>query len=111
MNLSSLERQLFADRGINTILTQNDFVYGHRGCNFCGGSGYKGRVAIMEMVDINDEIRTEILRNADESTIGKLAAKYGCKPMYHLGLEAVSRGATDFSAIGELVASIGFSQS
>jgi len=55
------------------------------GCSRCNGSGYKGRIAIAEIVSINDEIRQAILRRADASEIEALYRKTNANSLLRSG--------------------------
>jgi len=53
-----------------------DFFMG-KGCEECGGTGYKGRMGIYEVLEVNDFVRDAIMRNADAGEIKKIAIKNG----------------------------------
>lgn len=57
---------------------QNDTkIYKGTGCSFCGGTGYKGRTAIHEILIVNKEIRTLIDKKASIDEIREVAAANG----------------------------------
>ena len=50
-------------------------LYKGRGCERCSGTGYKGRIGIHEVLEINEDIREAIVRKAPPHELAALAAK------------------------------------
>ena len=48
-----------------------------KGCNKCGGQGYKGRVGIYEVMDMGDEVKHLVTTQADAQTITAKAIEKG----------------------------------
>jgi type IV pilus assembly protein PilB len=67
-------------------------VYRGKGCDTCNGSGYKGRVAIYEVLDISAKIREMILQNASVDDIKSAAIKDGMKTLRMCALTKVAQG-------------------
>lgn len=65
-----------------------------KGCDACGGSGYKGRVAIYEVLDLTPGVKEAILRNASSDEIKKQAIKDGMKTLRMSALTKVALGET-----------------
>jgi general secretion pathway protein E len=65
-----------------------------KGCKACHEAGFKGRLAINELMTINEEIRDLILGKASSDEIGKAAVKAGMQPMRADGLEKVRQQIT-----------------
>ena len=65
------------------ILTDNtiDSAYFPVGCSFCNYTGYSGRFAIHEVLELDTELRTMITRNAGTEEIHDYAVKHGMKFM------------------------------
>lgn len=63
-------------------------------CKTCNSTGFKGRVAIMEMLIIDDEVRQAIIKNTDSSTLNKIAVKNGLIPIDEDGMKKVNLGWT-----------------
>ncbi|HBM15332.1 MAG TPA: type II secretion system protein GspE [Lentisphaeria bacterium] len=63
-------------------------------CKTCSSSGFKGRLAIMELLVIDDEVRQAIIKNTDSSTLNKIAIKNGMIPIQDDGIEKVKAGLT-----------------
>lgn len=68
--------------------------YKGAGCDVCGGSGYKGRVGIYELMIVNNEIRELILKHASVSELTKEAKKHGMKTLREDGFRKVLNGVT-----------------
>ena len=66
---------------------------GH-GCEVCFGSGYKGRLGIFEMMELNEEIRSLIMANQDASKISGAARRNGMRTLREDGWLKVAIGAT-----------------
>lgn len=73
--------------------------YKGRGCSACNNSGYKGRVALYEVMPISDEIKEMILEGASASDIKKAAVRQGTKTLRMSGLEKIKEGATSIDEI------------
>src|SRR5256886_6598995 len=56
---------------------ENILTYRGAGCESCFGSGFKGRVGIFELMEINEELRQKIMANADAGEITKAARRNG----------------------------------
>ena len=65
-----------------------------QGCEVCFGSGYKGRLGIFEMMELNEEIRSLIMANQDASKITGAARRNGMRTLREDGWLKVALGAT-----------------
>jgi type II secretory ATPase GspE/PulE/Tfp pilus assembly ATPase PilB-like protein len=73
--------------------------YRGKGCEKCGGSGYRGRVCINEVLVADDEIRAAILRKSSSSEIKKIAVKNGMTTMLEDGFEKAQKGETSIEEV------------
>ena len=64
------------------------------GCNRCGGTGYRGRVGLFEVMPITETIHRLILERASVSDIAATAIAEGMRTMYQDGIEKVRAGVT-----------------
>src|ERR1700730_15123762 len=64
------------------------------GCENCFGTGYRGRVGIFELMELNEELRAIIMRNEDASIITAAARRNGMRNLRDDGWEKVARGVT-----------------
>lgn len=64
-------------------------------CEVCYGVGYKGRLAVYEIMTMNDELRQLTAQRVDGVTLYESAKRQGFKPMRDDALEKVKMGLTD----------------
>ncbi len=76
----------------------NTFYHG-RGCGECNNKGYKGRVGIFEILEINEEIRQSIIRHASAEEITKIGLKNGMIPLVRDGVNKASGGITTIEEV------------
>ena len=69
-------------------------VYHGKGCEICNSTGYKGRIAIYEVLQVTPKIRELILRNASGDDIKKQAIRDGMKTLRMCALTKVAQGLT-----------------
>ncbi len=69
-------------------------VYHGKGCDICNKTGYKGRVAIYEVLSVTAKVRELILRNASTDDIKKQAIRDGMKTLRMCALTKVAQGLT-----------------
>jgi type IV pilus assembly protein PilB len=72
------------------------------GCMECGGTGYRGRTAIHELLDLTDPIRELILAKKPTSEVRKLAQKEGMSFLRESALDRVRRGFTTLKEINKV---------
>jgi general secretion pathway protein E len=68
--------------------------YRGTGCEDCFGSGYTGRLGIFELMELNDEIRSHIMRNDDAVQISNAARRNGMRNLREDGWLKVENGVT-----------------
>ncbi len=81
----------FADKSIH--------LYEGKGCKVCGGSGYIGRSAIFEFIQMTREMKDLILTNPSTQEIWDLAIKQGAKSLFEDGIEKVKNGITTIDEV------------
>lgn len=69
-------------------------VFHGRGCEICNNTGYKGRLAIYEVLQVTPKVRELILRNASTDDIKKQAIRDGMKTLRMSALTKVAQGLT-----------------
>jgi len=69
-------------------------LYQSKGCESCSNTGYRGRTAIFELIDITPELRELILKNPSSREIWELAKKQGRNSLFEDGLQKVRNGLT-----------------
>jgi type IV pilus assembly protein PilB len=77
-------------------------AYEPKGCGRCGGSGYKGRIGIYEVMELSDEIRSLTVERASADEIKKVAVQQGMRPLRLDGFEKVKNGVTSISEVARV---------
>jgi len=70
-----------------------------KGCATCNNTGYKGRVGLYEVMEINDELRELILVGASALEIKKKALEQGMITLRRSGLQKVAAGLTTMEEV------------
>ena len=68
--------------------------YKGKGCSACGGTGYKGRVALYEVMPVKDEIRALILKGASAMDLKTEAVRLGMQTLRMAGLAKIRESVT-----------------
>ena len=84
--------ELVEQLGINGKDPKKIVLYKPRGCERCNNTGYRGRMAVMEALEVSDEIRDMIIRRVPETEIEKVAIENGMIPLKHNALTKVLKG-------------------
>ena len=69
------------------------------GCVECRQTGYRGRIAVYEMLSLNPALRASIDSAFDLGTFGDLARRAGLRPLRIAGAAAVARGVTGLEEV------------
>lgn len=73
--------------------------YRGKGCDYCKNTGYRGRTALFEVVRINDEIRSMIMKNTSSNVIKDIAIKNGMRTLLDSGIQKVLSGETTIDEV------------
>src|SRR3954467_4594594 len=73
------------------------------GCARCGGSGYKGRLGLYEVMSVTDEIRDLVVQRAGADAIAEVAVRQGMRRLREDGLQKVQQGRTSIAEIARVV--------
>ncbi|KKU91282.1 MAG: Type IV-A pilus assembly ATPase PilB [Candidatus Jorgensenbacteria bacterium GW2011_GWA1_48_11] len=92
-SLSSIAKELLVDK-VYTV---------GPGCNDCDHTGYKSRIGIHEVLEINDDIRSLIVGRADANQIKQQAVKNGMKTMIEDGVLKAHAGVTTIEEILRII--------
>ena len=74
-----------------------------KGCERCGGLGYKGRVAVVEAILMDETIEQTVRRTSSEREIFAAARHQGIRRMAQDGAIKVLKGITDLAELGRVV--------
>ena len=79
-------------------------LFGAKGCHVCGKTGFMGRFAIHEILNVNEEIERMIVEHAHAEDIQKAALVDGMVPLRQAGLAAVAEGTTSIEEVLRVIA-------
>ena len=79
-------------------------LYKGKGCDACGGTGYRGRIGIHELLVVTPEIEELIIHESTSTEINNLARKQGMKLMFEDGFEKVMAGHTTIEELMRVAA-------
>jgi type IV pilus assembly protein PilB len=74
-------------------------VYRGKGCDHCGGKGFKGRSGVFEVLDVTDEIRQLVMKRSSGANIAEQAIQEGMVTMVQDGIIKALRGLTTLEEV------------
>ena len=81
-----------------------DHFYRSVGCQVCGKTGYAGRFAVHEVLNVNEEIERMIVEHAHADEIRKAAIADGMLTLRHAGLMGAASGITSLDEVLRVIA-------
>ncbi len=100
--LTKVEPKLLEESALDPGLAQTQRFYEGAGCIECGGTGFKGRTAICELLDLSDRIREMILDRRPNSEVKKAAHEEGMRFLRESAIEKVLHGLTTLREINKV---------
>lgn len=98
-NLSESEFKSISD-ALNPIRISMDMkFYKGIGCEYCSGTGYRGRMGIHEVLVVDDDIREAILQKVSASEIRQIARINGMTTIVEDGVEKTKQGLTTLEEV------------
>jgi type IV pilus assembly protein PilB len=97
-----VETKALVESALDPGLLQTHQFYEGAGCIECGGTGFKGRTAICELLDLSDRIREMILERRPTSEVKKLAHEEGMRFLRESAVEKVLIGQTTLREINKV---------
>ncbi|MFZ0333683.1 MAG: type IV-A pilus assembly ATPase PilB [Candidatus Acidiferrales bacterium] len=91
--------QALVDAGYTAEESKATTIYHGRGCGTCNNTGYKGRVALYEVMEVNDELKELILVGASALELKKKALEGGMITLRKSGLMKVALGMTTLEEV------------
>jgi type II secretory ATPase GspE/PulE/Tfp pilus assembly ATPase PilB-like protein len=95
-------RQLLEESGLDPAIYSEFVFYEGSGCIECNGTGFHGRLAVSELMDLSDHIRELILDKRPASEIRRAAKEEGMTFLRESALEQVLRGVTTLREINKV---------
>jgi type IV pilus assembly protein PilB len=94
--------QVLVESGLDVALYRDFAFYEGEGCLECNGTGYRGRTAIQELLDLSDHIREMIVEKRPTSEIRRAAHEEGMSSLRQSALEKVFAGITTLKEINKV---------
>jgi type IV pilus assembly protein PilB len=94
--------EVLAESAIDPSLLAGKTLYEGTGCIECGGTGFKGRMAICELLDLTDHIREIILDKRPISEVKRAAKEQGMRLLRESAVERVLEGLTTLREINKV---------
>jgi type IV pilus assembly protein PilB len=98
----TIPEEMFVESALDPGLSRTHVFYEGAGCIECGGTGFKGRTAICELMDLTDHIRDMILARAPTSEIKKAAREDGMTFLRQCAVGRVLDGVTTLREINKV---------
>jgi type IV pilus assembly protein PilB len=77
-------------------------AYEPAGCGRCGGSGYRGRIGLYEVMTVTEEIRSLAIARASADRVAEVAVRNGMRRLRDDGLEKVRQGRTSIAEVSRV---------
>ncbi|HEV8609668.1 MAG TPA: GspE/PulE family protein [Thermoanaerobaculia bacterium] len=98
----SVSQQTIAEAGLDPATLDGQIFYEGRGCLECDGTGFHGRMAIAELLDLSDRIRGLILERRPAAEIKRAAKEEGMTFLREAALAKVFEGSTTLKEINKV---------
>jgi type IV pilus assembly protein PilB len=99
---ATITREMLEESALDPTWLQSQVFYEGAGCIECAGTGYKGRTAICELLDLSDRIREMILERRPTSEIKKAAREEGMQFLRESAVEKVVNATTTLREINKV---------
>ncbi len=96
---SKVSSAMIFDLGIDKSMLEGKKFYKGTGCDACNNTGYKGRIALFELMLLNDTIRDMVLANASTDELRAEAEKNGMVSLRDFGMAVAADGITTLDEV------------
>jgi type II secretory ATPase GspE/PulE/Tfp pilus assembly ATPase PilB-like protein len=97
-----ITREQLVESAMDPNLADSGLFFEGPGCIECGGTGYKGRTAICELLDLTDNIREIILDRKPTSEVKRVAREEGMRSLRESAVERVLAGVTTLREVNKV---------
>ena len=97
-----VDAQVLVDFGFTPEQMSRAQLYKGAGCKTCNGSGYKGRVALYEVMRFNETLKEMVLQGASTAELKAAAIKNGMMTLRMSGIEKALQGVTTTEEVGRV---------
>lgn len=88
---------------VSKYFTAGETLYAGKGCSVCNGTGFNGRGALFEFIEVTPEMQDLIIKHPSNREIELLARKQGSRPMFEDGIVKVKSGLTTIAEVMRVV--------
>jgi general secretion pathway protein E len=85
--------------GLGDLIAPGESVWHPRGCDACGGSGFRGRVAVLELLVMDEAIARLVLTRAEAREVERAAIAGGMRSLLKDGIEKSRAGLTTLEEV------------
>jgi type IV pilus assembly protein PilB len=104
--INKIISKYYTEDEINEFGLRDQYVfYKGSGCKSCGFTGYKGRIGIYEVMELDDELKTAVLAGKSSDELEDIAIKNGMTTMLENGIEKALSGITSLEEIIRVIKS------
>jgi len=94
--------EVLRDAGVDPESVRGKTLYEANGCEECNGTGYRGRVAIIELLELNDEIRDLIIAKVPATRLKQAAKNAGVMFLRESAVEKFAEGITTLKEVNRV---------
>jgi type IV pilus assembly protein PilB len=95
----TLTKQAFTKLGLKSEEFHTTTLYKGTGCKQCSNTGYKGRLAIYEVMPINENLKELILKGASSTELKKEAVESGMSTLRASAIKKMKQGVTSVEEV------------
>lgn len=96
---ATVTSSMLFDLGMKEQDIEGKTFYKGTGCDNCNNTGYKGRIALFELMVLNDTLREMVMSNASTDELRDEAQKFGMTPLREFGIAVAADGITTLDEV------------
>ena len=96
---AEVSSSMLFDLGMKEEDIEGKTFYKGTGCENCNNTGYKGRIALFELMVLNDTLREMVMSNASTDELRDEATKFGMIPLREFGIAVAADGITTLDEV------------
>jgi type IV pilus assembly protein PilB len=100
----TVDQKVLTDLGVDVERAKSAQLFKGEGCSVCSDTGYKGRVALSEVMYMYDELKEFVLNGASAAELKKEAMRLGMLSLRQAGIHYLLEGSTTTEEIGRVTA-------
>jgi type IV pilus assembly protein PilB len=104
--VKKISRRNYTDEELERLEFKDNYLfYKGMGCKACGHTGYKGRLGLYEVLEMNEAVKKVILEGGSSDAIEEAAVKTGMTSMLENGIEKALSGLTSLEEVIRVIKS------